>query len=224
VRFPLIATAYEVSVPTAVWEGVRKAAQENLEKARNAIEGKGVPVTAEVCEAPTDAVQAIASAVEAHEADVVVMGTHGHRGIKHAFLGSAHFSCHSDRATKLTCSLAKRLGASVDLLHVIDDAPYYAASIQLIAEQIHASAARQIERVEREITEMKIPTEPHLLQGSPSEVIADLARTLGSDLIVMGTRGNSGLKHLLLGSVAERTLRMAPCSVLAVNAPESLAS
>jgi nucleotide-binding universal stress UspA family protein len=195
VRFPLIATAYEVSVPTAVWEGVRKAAQENLEKARNAIEGKGVPVTAEVCEAPTDAVQAIASAVEAHEADVVVMGTHGHRGIKHAFLGS----------------VAERTIRAVDRpVFTVKDSP--------------EDAARQIERVEREITEMKIPTEPHLLQGSPSEVIADLARTLGSDLIVMGTRGNSGLKHLLLGSVAERTLRMAPCSVLAVNAPESLAS
>jgi nucleotide-binding universal stress UspA family protein len=47
--------------------------------------------------------------------------------------------------------------------------------------------------------------------------IAKAAEDFAADLIVMGTRGNTGLKHVLLGSVAERTLRLAPCSVLAVK-------
>jgi nucleotide-binding universal stress UspA family protein len=49
------------------------------------------------------------------------------------------------------------------------------------------------------------------------EAVSDLARELGADLIVMGTRGATGLKHILLGSVAERTLRTAPCPVLTVK-------
>ena len=50
-----------------------------------------------------------------------------------------------------------------------------------------------------------------------SQAIADAAAADQIDLIVMGTRGLSGLKHILLGSVAERTLRMAPCPVLTVG-------
>jgi nucleotide-binding universal stress UspA family protein len=51
-----------------------------------------------------------------------------------------------------------------------------------------------------------------------ASAVLDLAERLGADLIVMGTRGRTGLKHVLLGSVAERTLRHAPCSVLTVKA------
>jgi nucleotide-binding universal stress UspA family protein len=60
----------------------------------------------------------------------------------------------------------------------------------------------------------------HLRRGRPSLVIAEAAKELRSQLIVMGTRGSNGLEHALLGSVAERTLRRAPCSVLAVKAEE----
>jgi nucleotide-binding universal stress UspA family protein len=51
----------------------------------------------------------------------------------------------------------------------------------------------------------------------PSEAILAVAREIGADLIVMGTHGHTGLKHALLGSVAERTVRLAPCSVLTVK-------
>jgi nucleotide-binding universal stress UspA family protein len=51
----------------------------------------------------------------------------------------------------------------------------------------------------------------------PSEAILAISREIGADLIVMGTHGHTGLKHALLGSVAERTIRLAPCSVLTVK-------
>jgi nucleotide-binding universal stress UspA family protein len=54
-----------------------------------------------------------------------------------------------------------------------------------------------------------------------SEGIARVAADVGADLIVMGTRGLSGIKHVLLGSVAERTLRVAPCPVLTVKDTET---
>ena len=88
VNFPLVATAYEISVPAAVWEGVHKAAQEKLEEAKKAVEARGVvTVTTEVANS-RDPVQAIEDAAEAHRADLIVMGTHGNSGLKHAFLGS----------------------------------------------------------------------------------------------------------------------------------------
>jgi universal stress protein A len=53
--------------------------------------------------------------------------------------------------------------------------------------------------------------------GSPGEVICWLAQDQGCDMIVMGTHGRSGLKHLFLGSVAEYVMRHAPCPVLVVR-------
>jgi universal stress protein A len=57
-------------------------------------------------------------------------------------------------------------------------------------------------------------------EGYPASVIEEEARERGVDLIVIGTRGHTGLKHLLLGSVAERVVQKAPCAVLTVKARE----
>jgi nucleotide-binding universal stress UspA family protein len=54
-------------------------------------------------------------------------------------------------------------------------------------------------------------------EGYPATVIEDAAAEIGADLIVIGTRGHTGLKHLLLGSIAERVVQKAPCAVLAVK-------
>jgi len=59
------------------------------------------------------------------------------------------------------------------------------------------------------------------MSEAPSEAIVMTAKEIGADLIVMGTRGLSGFKHVLLGSVAERTVRLAPCPVMTVHAPAS---
>lgn len=58
-------------------------------------------------------------------------------------------------------------------------------------------------------------------EGYPPEVIADTARELAVDLIAMGTHGRTGLRHLLLGSNAERVIEHAPCPVLTVRQPET---
>ena len=54
-------------------------------------------------------------------------------------------------------------------------------------------------------------------EGYPVTVIEEEAATCGADLVVIGTRGHGGLKHLLLGSIAERVVQKAPCPVLAVK-------
>jgi nucleotide-binding universal stress UspA family protein len=65
--------------------------------------------------------------------------------------------------------------------------------------------------------------EVHVSEGLPTDAICRVASRLHADLIVMGTHGREGLSHLLLGSVAERTLRRAPCPVLTVRAPAAAA-
>lgn len=65
------------------------------------------------------------------------------------------------------------------------------------------------------------PIVSHLLIGRAAENLADLASKLDADWLVVGTHGRRGLKRLLLGSVAERLLRIAPCPVLVVRPKES---
>jgi nucleotide-binding universal stress UspA family protein len=65
----------------------------------------------------------------------------------------------------------------------------------------------------------EVSADSHLGTAPAAAAIADLAEEVGADLIVMGTQGLTGLEHVLLGGVAERTVRHAPCSVLTVKAP-----
>jgi len=257
-RFPLIATPYEVSVPGAVWEGVRDGAKQRLEEERSAVEARGVAkVTAEVAESSEPA-QAIALAVEAHAADLVVMGTHGHGGVRHAFLGSVaertlrsldcpvlsvkedleraaepitrillavDFSAHSDRAAEVTEQLARSLGAAVDVVHAFvlphHYIPYVTPLGVELEQQMEQAAAERLEKIRENLTRNRITVTLHSRRGHPSAVIAETAEATGCQLVVMGTRGAGGLSHALLGSVAERTLRTAPCSVLTVKADEA---
>jgi nucleotide-binding universal stress UspA family protein len=53
--------------------------------------------------------------------------------------------------------------------------------------------------------------------GRPARLIAEVAKARATDLIVMGTHGRSGFAHMVLGSVAERVVRIAPCPVLTVR-------
>ena len=69
-----------------------------------------------------------------------------------------------------------------------------------------------------------MPLTFHIVIGKPFEQIIDFATTHQVDLIVMGTHGRTGLTHTLMGSVAERVVRLAPCPVLTVKeAPEPTA-
>ena len=68
----------------------------------------------------------------------------------------------------------------------------------------------------------QIPVHHVFLEGDPATEIVRYANDAGMDLIVMGTHGRSGLERLLVGSVTEKVMREAPCSVLAVKLPRSM--
>jgi nucleotide-binding universal stress UspA family protein len=69
-----------------------------------------------------------------------------------------------------------------------------------------------------------VPAKARVAVGKPAEEILQMAGDEGVDLIVMGTHGRTGLRHILLGSVAETVVRTAPCPVFTVKAPAQSAS
>ena len=253
--FPAITAPYGVSLPPSVWEDIEKAGRDRLEEMRREAEQwSGQSVTAEIATG-RDPVAVISAAVETHQADLVVMGSHGHRGLERAFLGSAaertlrgldtpvlvvkedletaarpiakllvavDFSAHSDHAVDTALALARRLSAAVELLHVFDFARDYNPYLSTLGTDIHqkleADARQRLQAVRDRVRDASVPVETLLRSGDASSLIASTAEERGCQLIVMGTRGLRGLQHVLLGSVAERTVRTAHCSVLAVKA------
>ena len=136
------------------------------------------------------------------------------------------FSPPSDRALEYAVALAKQSGAAIHLVHVVGHPiemaswpeSYYIEYAKL-QQQLLDDAERQIAGTARSISGVKVTTE--VLEGSPARVIVSAAGDRKCQLIVMGTHGRSGLSHLVLGSVAERVVRTAPCPVLTVPAASS---
>jgi nucleotide-binding universal stress UspA family protein len=94
-------------------------------------------------------------------------------------------------------------------------APYEVAIPEGIIEGARREAQRQLEGAAKSVTGVPVTTE---LASTPAHAaLVDAAARLPAELIVTGSRGLTGLKHALLGSVAERTVRYAPCSVLTVR-------
>jgi nucleotide-binding universal stress UspA family protein len=87
--------------------------------------------------------------------------------------------------------------------------------------QVKSDAAQNLDRYATRLRERKLTVETVIREGYPASVIEEEARERHADLIVIGTRGHTGLKHLLLGSVAERVVQKAPCPVLTVKSKNS---
>jgi len=133
------------------------------------------------------------------------------------------FSDDAAAALEAAVELARRLGAQLHLLHVYQQpvdvlSPYGVAVPPNVGPELRAAAQSRLQKIAARISDLRV--ELHVAEGPPALVIAEQAQTLGVDLVVMGTHGRTGLRHLLLGSVAERTMRSAPCPVLTVKAPE----
>jgi nucleotide-binding universal stress UspA family protein len=136
------------------------------------------------------------------------------------------FSEHSSEALEVAVTVAKAFGGSLHLLHCYQVqpagvSPYGIVLPESFDREVREAAARQLDEWREKAEAQGVEAEASLSAMFPSLAIAETASELGCDLIVMGTRGLSGLKHVLLGSVAERTLRAAPCPVLTVKTGEA---
>jgi nucleotide-binding universal stress UspA family protein len=134
------------------------------------------------------------------------------------------FSAPSDAALEYARTVATRFGASLHLLHVADD-PYralYSAEVYvpeveaLREESLTDATCRLNDRLQSsDIRDLGATVDAMI--GTPARSIVDYAGSHDIDLIVMGTHGRGGMSHLLMGSVAERVVRTAPCPVLTVR-------
>ncbi|HEY6111229.1 MAG TPA: universal stress protein [Chthoniobacterales bacterium] len=128
------------------------------------------------------------------------------------------FSPASLETIKFALPWLNKFGAELHLVHVMPDYPLSLPDVPMIARE--AEIAR---RIQRDLTEAAAkysivlrPGRAHVLNGRPFERICHLARELKIDMIMTSTRGHTGLKHLALGSTAERIARYSPCPVLVV--------
>ena len=142
------------------------------------------------------------------------------------------FSAPSNAALEFAKTLAARFGASLQLLHVLED-PYliaafapevYAPPPPGLRESSLAGAQKVLAAQLTEGEQEQFGTTTTVLFGAPAQEIVDYAATHGIDVIVMGTHGRSGLAHLMMGSVAERVVRAAPCPVLTTRGREAEAA
>jgi nucleotide-binding universal stress UspA family protein len=139
--------------------------------------------------------------------------------IKKILIGT-DFSDASDAAFATAIDLAKLLGATLDIVHVLDLAleafPFGLAYYEKQQEEVDAWVDRAlVERAER-ARAAGVVCQTDALDGHPAAEIVRHAKKTGADLVVVGTHGRTGIAHVLLGSVAERVLQRSVCPVLAI--------
>jgi nucleotide-binding universal stress UspA family protein len=138
-------------------------------------------------------------------------------------LAATDFSVDANHALVWAVELARRSEARISLVHALAG-PVALGEEELPLESVRAAqwAAEQAahSRLERLVAQHpEVAGDPVLEPGKPWRVICDASRRLEADLIVLGSRGRSGLGPLLLGSTAERVVRHAPRPVVVLKAP-----
>ena len=137
----------------------------------------------------------------------------------HTILHPTDFSEHSGNALHLAVALARDYAARLVVLHVaLPPTIIYGEGVVPPEPETYLGEARE------QLRRLTIPAdigaaERRLVEGDPAKEIVRAVREAGIDLVVMGTHGRTGLSRLLMGSVAEKTVRRAPCPVLTVRMP-----
>ena len=143
---------------------------------------------------------------------------------KRPILHPTDFSTASRPAFAEALKLAKASGSGLLVLHVLNPAlPVIGAesvsppTYEQFRKASRAWALSQLARLIAPTRAARVRTTPIVLEGAEANQIARLARSRHASMIVMGTHGRTGVKRVVLGSVAARVLRLARCPVLTVR-------
>lgn len=133
------------------------------------------------------------------------------------------FSDSSRRALRYAERLAEAFGATLRLAYVIESISRLRKSVVSLPESTddaRAALRSKLASLANEELDELVPVQCDVLAGRPAREIVEAARSGSADIIVMSTHGRTGLKHVLLGSVAEEVVRQAGCPVLVVRESE----
>jgi nucleotide-binding universal stress UspA family protein len=138
------------------------------------------------------------------------------------------FSPTSDAAWRTACDLAAMAGSHLHLVHVCPEPLRQAWAVEAVTLDFDAVALEWLTEAHENLSRIALPrgfapgrvTRAALL-GPAATRIVEYAAAHDADLIVMGTPGHGPLRHLLLGGVAERVLRTAPCPVMTVRGTQA---
>jgi nucleotide-binding universal stress UspA family protein len=139
------------------------------------------------------------------------------------------FSDTSLHALDYAIEFGKPFKAALTVLFVVEPVYYAtpadlygpAADLGALLEEQRRIGKEQLARLAADLKKRRVPAQTVLQTGTAYQVITDAARKVKADLIVLGTHGRTGFTHLLLGSVAERVVRTAPCPVITVRGKNS---
>lgn len=134
------------------------------------------------------------------------------------------FSDQGKTALMYAVAFADQFGAAVDLLHVMETVPPGALlsyiSLNDLKKSMHEEAEKHLEELTSKWQDYAFPVKKIIVEGHPFVEIIKHAKDSNADMIIMGTHGRGAIAHMLLGSVAEKVVRKAPCPVLTVRHPE----
>lgn len=143
----------------------------------------------------------------------------------HTILVPTDFSPCADHALERAVEMAKVTQATLHILHAYQLPP--GAGMMDVPlprdyqEQIRDAAQQCIDERVKRASDRGVKANGQVTCDVPVRAILDAVAKVQADLIMMGTHGRTGIKHMLLGSVAERTVRLAPCSVMTVKLPSN---
>jgi nucleotide-binding universal stress UspA family protein len=144
--------------------------------------------------------------------------------IRH-ILAPTDFSEYANRAVAAAIELAQAFGGKLTILHVVEPPSYlvdsHASSHHgpLLLKAMEEQAGQELARLLTQLPAAQVEITRRVMVGVPYQQILACASAEPVDLIVIATHGRTGLRHLVLGSVAERVVRLAPCPVLTIRPP-----
>jgi nucleotide-binding universal stress UspA family protein len=134
------------------------------------------------------------------------------------------FSPTAGRAVAYAAEMARTFGAELTLLHIVPEMNYplrsfgMASAFPHLHEELHKRADDELQKVKASIADAKVNT--MLRDGEAHMQVLECAKAIGADLIVIGTHGYTGIKHAVLGSTAEKVVRLSETPVLTVRSRE----
>jgi len=138
------------------------------------------------------------------------------------------YSEYSREAAKYAVYLAKKVGAAVDFVHVLELPAYLGTAVGLYGmaslkshlkkeDGLKESSLEELKQFVAEFKLDELESSCRVVAGNPPSQIINLSVELESDMIVLGTHGRAGISQLIIGSVAEKVVRKASCPVLTIK-------